>query len=76
MVNFDKEIDVSGLQCPVPLIHAEKALAGMTAGQVLHVIATDPATTTLFPATFKHEAGELVDARVEGDKYYYLVRKT
>jgi len=76
MEKFDKEIGVSGLLCPIPIIRAEKALAGMATGEVLHVIATDPATTSIIPAIVRQERNELVGTRKEGDKYYYLIRKT
>ena len=42
MADFDEELDASGLNCPLPILRAKKALAGMDAGKVLHIIATDP----------------------------------
>ncbi|MCK5663063.1 MAG: sulfurtransferase TusA family protein, partial [Thiotrichaceae bacterium] len=42
MADFDKELDASGLNCPLPILRAKKALAGLEVGQVLHIIATDP----------------------------------
>ena len=41
-MNFDKELDASGLNCPLPILRTKKALAELAAGQVLKVIATDP----------------------------------
>ena len=41
-MNFDKEFDASGLACPLPIVKTKKALADMSAGQVLKVLATDP----------------------------------
>ncbi|MEN9428274.1 MAG: hypothetical protein RLZZ220_2623, partial [Pseudomonadota bacterium] len=41
-MEFDKEVDARGLNCPLPILRAKKALAEMQAGQVLRVIATDP----------------------------------
>ena len=42
MSDFDKELDTSGLNCPLPIIKAKKEINGMDSGQVLHVISTDP----------------------------------
>jgi tRNA 2-thiouridine synthesizing protein A len=44
MANFDHELDASGLHCPMPVLRSKKTLDGMTNGQVLHVISTDPAS--------------------------------
>ena len=41
-MNFDKELDARGLNCPLPILRAKKALAEMTGGQVLRILATDP----------------------------------
>ena len=42
MSDFDKELDTSGLNCPLPIIKAKKEINTMEVGQVLHVISTDP----------------------------------
>ena len=47
MADFDQELDASGLNCPLPILRAKKSLAGMSAGQVLHIIATDPGSVCL-----------------------------
>lgn len=76
MANFDREIDVSGLHCPMPILRAKKALADMSPGHVLHIIATDPASANDIPSFAKQAGNELVEARQDGDKYHYLIRKT
>ncbi len=43
MIEFDVELDASGLMCPLPLLRLKKVLAEMTAGEVVKVLATDPA---------------------------------
>jgi len=40
-MNFDKELDARGLNCPLPILRAKKALNDMTSGQVLKIVATD-----------------------------------
>lgn len=76
MVDFDQEVDVSGLHCPMPILRAKKALAGMSPGQVLHIIATDPASANDIPSFARQTHNDLVEARQDGDKYHYLIRKS
>ena len=75
MANFDQELDASGLNCPLPILRAKKALGGMTAGQVLHIIATDPGAVKDFEAFAKQTGNELTDSREEGGKFYFLLKK-
>jgi len=53
MAEFDTELDASGLNCPLPILRAKKTLNGMEAGQVLHIIATDPGSVKDFDAFAK-----------------------
>ena len=55
-MNFDKEIDTSGLNCPLPILKAKKALTDMTSGQVLQVRATDSGSVRDFEA-FARQTG-------------------
>ena len=50
MAEYDQELDACGLNCPLPILRAKKSLAGMEAGQVLHVIATDSGAVKDFEA--------------------------
>ena len=59
-MNTDKEIDTSGLNCPLPILKAKKALNEMTSGQVLKVIATDPWSWRDFEAFARQTGHELV----------------
>lgn len=43
MIEFNLEVDASGLNCPLPLLRLKKALLSMSSGEVVKVIATDPA---------------------------------
>jgi tRNA 2-thiouridine synthesizing protein A len=56
----DKEIDTSGLNCPLPILKAKKALTDMQSGQVLKVIATDPGSWRDFEAFAKQTGNKLV----------------
>ncbi|PIT82794.1 SirA family protein [Limnohabitans sp. 15K] len=60
MMQIDKEIDTSGLNCPLPILKAKKALNDMVSGQVLKVIATDPGASRDFEAFAKQTGHELV----------------
>jgi len=59
-MNFDKEIDTSGLNYPLPILKAKKALNDLTTGQLLKVIATDPGSWRDFEAFAKQTGNELV----------------
>ena len=75
MANFDQELDASGLNCPLPILRAKKALNGMTAGQVLHIIATDPGSVKDFEAFAKQTGNDLQESREEGGKFHFLMKK-
>ena len=61
-MNFDKELDARGLNCPLPILRAKKALAEMTSGQVLRIIATDPGSVKDFQAFAKQTGNELLSS--------------
>ena len=75
MADFDQELDASGLNCPLPILRAKKALAGMDAGQVLHIIATDPGAVKDFEAFAKQTGNTLKDSKEEGGKFVFLMQK-
>lgn len=76
MANFDQELDATGLNCPLPILRAKKSLAGMTAGQVLHIIATDPGSVKDFEAFAKQTGNELMESNEEGGKFTFLIKKS
>lgn len=75
-MEFDRELDVKGLNCPLPILRTKKTLAEMESGQVLRVLATDPGSLKDFPAFAKQTGNELVE-QLEADRVfeYYLKRK-
>ena len=75
MAEFDAELDASGLNCPLPILKAKKALAGIGPGQVLHIIATDPGAIKDFEAFAKQTGNELLESREDGGKFYFLLKK-
>jgi tRNA 2-thiouridine synthesizing protein A len=75
MADFDEELDASGLNCPLPILRAKKALAGMEAGKVLHIIATDPGSVKDFEAFARQTGNELMESKEEGGKFLFLIKK-
>ena len=75
MPDFDKELDACGLNCPLPILRARKALSGLDSGQILHIIATDPGAIKDFEAFSKQTGNELLESREEGGKFYFLLKK-
>lgn len=75
-MNFDKELDARGLNCPLPILRAKKALADMTGGQVLRILSTDPGSVKDFQAFAKQTGNDLL-ASAENNKEFefYLKRK-
>ena len=73
-MNFDKELDARGLNCPLPILRAKKALTDMTSGQILKILATDPGSVKDFQAFAKQTGNELM-SQSEGDKEYTFFLK-
>ena len=75
-MEFDRDLDVKGLNCPLPILRTKKALAEMETGQVLRVQATDPGSLKDFPAFAKQTGNELVEQKEVNRVYeFYLKRK-
>jgi TusA-related sulfurtransferase len=74
-MQVDSEIDTRGLSCPLPILKAKKALATMTSGQLLRVLATDPGSTRDFQAFAKQTGNELVEQQALADGEFVHVIK-
>jgi TusA-related sulfurtransferase len=70
-----KEIDTRGLNCPLPILKAKKALAELGSGQVLKVVATDPGSVRDFQAFARQTGNELLDQATEGDEFVHYLRR-
>lgn len=71
-----KELDARGLNCPLPILKAKKALAEMATGEVLRVLATDPGSVRDFQAFAKQTGNELVGQSESNKEFtFYLKRK-
>ena len=72
----DRQLDVCGLKCPMPILRTKKALADMASGEVLQIRATDPAARDDFAAFARQTGHVLLDVRdVEGVLVFHLQRK-
>lgn len=71
----DQILDAKGLNCPLPILKAKKALKPLAAGQTLEVQSTDPGSVADFSAFCRTTGNELVEQNEEGGVYTYLIRK-
>ena len=76
MADFDQELDATGLNCPLPILRAKKTLNGMSAGQVLRIVATDPGSVKDFEAFAKQTGNELMSSGEEDGKFVFKIKKS
>lgn len=74
-MNFDVELDASGLSCPLPILKTRKMLSTMAAGQVLKVISSDQGSVKDIPAFVNQTGNELLSSTEENSKYIFLLKK-
>ncbi|ARU30540.1 preprotein translocase subunit TatC [Sulfuriferula sp. AH1] len=74
-MNFDKELDAKGLNCPLPILRCKKSLADMAAGQVLKIVATDPGAIKDFEAFAKQTGNELLSSAQAGGEFTFFMKK-
>jgi TusA-related sulfurtransferase len=74
-MQIDKEIDTRGLNCPLPILKAKKALSDMQSGQLLRVVSTDGGSVRDFQAFAKQTGNELVDQQTVGDEFVHVLRR-
>jgi tRNA 2-thiouridine synthesizing protein A len=75
MTEVTKELDASGLNCPMPILRAKKALKELASGEVLRIIATDPGSVKDFESFAKQTGNELLESTTEGESFVYKIRK-
>jgi len=75
MTDFNQELDASGLNCPLPILRAKKALGAMASGEVLKIIATDPGSVKDFDSFAKQTGNELMESKEEGGKFLFLIKR-
>lgn len=74
MNDVNQELDARGLNCPLPILRAKKAIAGMATGEMLKVVATDPGAVKDFEAFCRQTGNELLRSQSTGDGFEFLIR--
>jgi tRNA 2-thiouridine synthesizing protein A len=72
----DHTLDAKGLNCPLPILKARKALKDVPAGGILEILATDPGSVADFEAFCRQTGNELMEHSVENDIYRFLIKHT
>ena len=75
VTQHDKELDARGLNCPLPILRAKKALGELASGQVLRIIATDPGSVKDFEAFSKQTGNELMSSAAGEKEFTFYIRK-
>jgi TusA-related sulfurtransferase len=70
-----KELDARGLNCPLPILKAKKALAEMLSGQVLKIVATDAGSVKDFQAFAKQTGNELLEQHSLNGEHITLLKR-
>ena len=76
MPEYDRELDASGLNCPLPILRAKKTLSDMQSGQTLLIISTDPGSVKDFEAFSKQTGNPLLSSADEGNRFTFVMRKS
>lgn len=71
----DQELDVRGLNCPLPILKAKKALNTMQSGQTIRILATDPGAMLDFKAFSAQTGHPLLEANEDSGTFTFLLRK-
>ena len=74
-MTIDKELDTRGLNCPLPILKAKKALSEMESGQTLRVVATDSGSVRDFQAFARQTGNELIDQQTAGTDFIHVMRR-
>lgn len=71
----EHKLDAKGLNCPLPILKAKKALKDIPEGEVLEIQATDPGSVADFAAFCRQTGNELVDSNQDGDIYNFSIKR-
>ena len=74
-MKIDVELDTRGLNCPLPILKAKKALTAMQSGQVLRVVSTDTGSLRDFAAFAKQTGNELMAQETEGERFLIWMKR-
>jgi TusA-related sulfurtransferase len=74
-MDADREIDTRGLNCPLPILKAKKALSDMVSGETLKVVSTDPGSVRDFKAFARQTGNELLDQQTVGSTFVHVLKR-
>lgn len=74
-MNFDKDLDARGLNCPLPILRTKKALGELQSGQVLRIVATDPGSVKDFAAFCRQTGNELLSQTDANREFTFFMKK-
>jgi tRNA 2-thiouridine synthesizing protein A len=74
-MNCDKELDVRGLNCPLPILRTKKSLVDLNPGQVLKIMATDPGAVIDFQVFADQTGNELISLSELAGEFTFYMRK-
>ncbi len=74
-IKSNLQIDTSGKCCPMPMVETNKAMKGLNAGDVLEIIATDPATQQDIPSWCERQGHQLLESEHQAQNYIYRIKK-
>ncbi len=72
----DQVLDVKGLNCPLPILRAKKALKDVPSGGTLQVLATDPGAVKDFEAFCRTTGNELLESKQDDKVFSFVIRRT
>jgi TusA-related sulfurtransferase len=75
VIQVDREVDARGLNCPLPILRTKKTLNDMSSGQVVRIIATDPASVRDFEAFARQTGNQLVAQSEQDGAFVFLLRR-
>jgi len=75
MQDADIDVDARGLNCPLPILKAKKALSSLQSGQTIRVVSTDAGSLRDFQAFAKQTGNELLEQQTEGSEFIHLMRR-
>jgi tRNA 2-thiouridine synthesizing protein A len=74
-MEYDKELDARGLQCPLPIVKTKKSLNELASGQVLKVVSTDSGSVKDMQAFATQTGNPLLETETHGKEYVFFLRK-
>jgi tRNA 2-thiouridine synthesizing protein A len=74
-MDYNKELDARGLNCPLPILKTKKALGDLSSGQVLKVVSTGAGSVKDMEAFAKQTGNELLSSQPEGKEYVFFLKK-